>query len=261
MAKPVHKRLRLFAGPNGSGKTTIVNAVREDNKIPLYIYVNADDIERKLKEAGKLLLKPFRVEIPDPEIFYAFADKHGLTLNKKLTDLRPIIKVNRKSFVVIESEQVNSYVAALIADFLRETILQNDQSFSFETVMSDERKLDFVRKAKHRGYRIYLYFVATISPEINISRVSQRVQLGGHPVSSDAIRKRYNRSLDLLFDMAKLTDRCYLFDNSGRKYELIAEITDGRKLRIESPARQVTNWFYHYFYLKAMKNVRRIGSL
>lgn len=252
--------MRLFGGPNGSGKTTIVNAVSEDNKIPLYIYVNADDIERKLRESGKLLLKAFNLEISAPNDFYFFADTHGLTRNNKLGDLRTVLKVNRKSFTVYDPDRINSYVAALIADFLRQAILRKGYSFSFETVMSDERKLDFVKKAKRSGYRIYLYFVATISPNINISRVSQRVQLGGHPVDPDVIRKRYHRSLDLLFDMVKLSDRCYLFDNSGRKYELVAEITNGKKLRIEHPGREVPNWFYHFFYVKARKNVRTIGQ-
>ena len=39
------KRMRIFAGPNGSGKTTIFKALLNEEKIGLGVYVNADDIE------------------------------------------------------------------------------------------------------------------------------------------------------------------------------------------------------------------------
>lgn len=56
------------------------------------------------------------------------------------------------------------------------------RQFTIETVMSDVRKMDYIRLAKQSGYRIYLYFVSTQDVEINIGRVAQRVQLGGHDV-------------------------------------------------------------------------------
>jgi predicted ABC-type ATPase len=61
--------------------------------------------------------------------------------------------------------------------------------------MSDKRKLNIAQRAKRNGYRVYLYFVATITPDINIERVSQRVKLGGHNVDHAKIRKRYAGSL------------------------------------------------------------------
>ena len=36
------KRMRVFAGPNGSGKTTIFNGMLSDNNISLGVYLNAD---------------------------------------------------------------------------------------------------------------------------------------------------------------------------------------------------------------------------
>jgi predicted ABC-type ATPase len=41
------KRMRVFAGPNGSGKTTIIKTLKE--RIRFGVYVNADDIEKDLK--------------------------------------------------------------------------------------------------------------------------------------------------------------------------------------------------------------------
>ena len=40
--------MRVFAGPNGSGKTTIIKSLQQ--KITFGVYVNADDIESLLKE-------------------------------------------------------------------------------------------------------------------------------------------------------------------------------------------------------------------
>lgn len=186
-------------------------------------------------------------------MFFAFADKHGLTQKNKIPNLQGIIKVNRKTIVAINKASINSYVAALIADFLREELLAAGISFSFETVMSDERKIDLAKRAGKKGYRVYLYFVATIDPKINIGRVSQRVQLGGHNVNHKIILKRYNKSLSLLYEMVKLTNRAYLFDNSGKTYELVAEITDGNMLKINDSRKGMPNWFYHHIFLKAKR--------
>lgn len=257
MSKGANRRIRLFAGPNGSGKTTIIKAVRGKNKISLYSYINADDIELQLKSTGRLLLKTFNVAILKDFSFFDFADQHGLTTEGKISDLRGILKVNKLSIIARDKKKINSYVAALLADYFRETLLKDMKSFSFETVMSDRRKLDLIKRAKQDGYRIYLYFVATVTPEINISRVSQRVQLGGHRVDPELIKKRYRRSLAILFDAVKLTDRAYLFDNSRKEYELVAEITEGSKLEINSELEEIPNWFYKYFYLKALKTKRK----
>ncbi|MEO6151511.1 MAG: hypothetical protein ABIP28_15175 [Mucilaginibacter sp.] len=49
-------RLRVFAGPNGSGKSTVIKKIREtqvyDNKLDIGIYINADDIAKKIKQGG-----------------------------------------------------------------------------------------------------------------------------------------------------------------------------------------------------------------
>ncbi|CAN5834928.1 zeta toxin family protein [soil metagenome] len=253
MTKISPKRIRFFAGPNGSGKTTIINAVRKKKDVRLGCYINADDIERRLIQSRKILLRFYNVEINDSEVFYKFVDKHGLTLKGKVPDLRSILKVNRRSIAFTGKGKMNSYIAAVIADFLRETLLNCLESFSFETVMSDERKVDLAKRAKEKGYRVYLYFVATIDPEINIKRVSQRVKLGGHKVDSKLIRKRYERSLSLLYKMVRLTDRAYIFDNSGNEYELVAEITGGKELKISDSGKGIPNWFYNYFYKKAIR--------
>lgn len=109
--------------------------------------------------------------------------------------------------------------------------------------MSHESKVEILKKAHKSGYRTYLYFIATDDPQINISRVKNRVKLGGHPVPEEKIEARYHRSLDLLYEAIQWTSRAYVFDNSGEKDQewLIAEVTDGEDLELKTD--QVPAWF------------------
>src|SRR5258708_4040523 len=116
----------------------------------------------------------------------------------------------------------------LLISFVWNCWLKNN-TFTFETVLSHPSKLDFLKNARQRGYKNYLYFVCTVSPTINIARVAQRVALGGHDVPSDKIESRYYSSLALLSDLIPYTYHTYLFDNSSEDSEiaLVAEIENG----------------------------------
>jgi predicted ABC-type ATPase len=107
--------------------------------------------------------------------------------------------------------------------------------------MSSADKVLFLQKAQQRGFRTYLYFVATEDPIINISRVRNRVRLGGHPVPDDKVISRYARSLGLLLDAIQYTDRAYIFDNSGPSKIWLAEVTDGKTLTLKSD--RMPAWF------------------
>ncbi len=114
--------------------------------------------------------------------------------------------------------------------------------------MSSADKIDFLRRARAVGYRIYLYYVATEDPMINVSRVQSRVQMGGHPVPEDKIIERYERSLSLLFEAIQETSRAYIFDNSKDTESslLLAEITEG--LEVDIRVEQLPQWFHRYIW-------------
>jgi predicted ABC-type ATPase len=140
---------------------------------------------------------------------------------------------------------IDSYLSSVLTDFLRHKLLALQQSFTFETVMSSPDKVRLLEKAKKDyGYRTYLYYVATEDPAINIARVHNRVKMGGHGVPESKIVNRYYRSLDLLLEAIKHTDRAYLFDNSGKTRLWVAEITRGTDLEIRSD--EVPAWFQKY---------------
>lgn len=111
--------------------------------------------------------------------------------------------------------------------------------------MSHPSKVALLARAQQADYRTYLYYIATDDPAINISRVANRVKLGGHPVPADRIEQRYHRSLALLRDAIRHTNRAYVFDNSGdnadHQHTWLAEITDGQELELKTDL--VPAWF------------------
>jgi len=229
-------RMRMFAGPNGSGKSTIKSVIGPEL---LGIYINPDEIEKDIRDAGFLDLKEYGVSGTGQALLDFFRQS---TLLEKAGLVTESQRVRLNDDVLDFSGMVvNSYYASVISDFLRHKLLDSGASFTFETVMSSPDKVALLRKAQERGFRTYLYFVATDDPLINISRVQNRVRLGGHPVPEDKIVSRYARSLDLLLDAIRSSDRAYIFDNSSHESTWLAEVTNGEDLELR--AEQIPAWF------------------
>ena len=230
-------RLRIFAGPNGSGKSTINAVIRPEL---LGVYINPDEIEKTIRERGNFLdLVSYGVRTTEAEIL-TFFQQSTLLAKADLLDEADALRFSddKLSFFAVS---VNAYFASVAADFIRQKLLVERVSFTFETVMSSPDKVAFLKKAQQFGYRTYLYYVATEDPDINISRVHYRVKMGGHPVPEDKIVSRYYRSLDLLKEAIGYTNRTYIFDNSGQQQVLVAEITDGHSMELKSE--RMPNWF------------------
>lgn len=237
-------RLRMFAGPNGSGKSTVKSVIRTEL---LGVYVNPDEIEAFIKRNDYLDFGEFEIQTIRTEVLEFFRNSTLLEKAELLDEAENLrLTENRLTFFEVS---VNSYFASVAADFIRQKLILARKSFSFETVMSSPDKVSLLEKSQTLGYRNYLYFVATNSPEINISRVKYRVKIGGHDVPKDKIKTRYYRSLDLLWEAVKFTDRAYIFDSSGSELLWLAEITDAEKLEIKADS--VPLWFEKYVLEKA----------
>jgi predicted ABC-type ATPase len=159
LKKPI---VLVFAGPNGSGKTTVTNSIST-----VGTYVNADDLKNEFK----------------------------------LTDIE----------------------AAEAADLLRNELLNKGADFSFETVLSTERNLLLMQKAKAQGYEVKCVYVLTCDENINILRVKERVRSGGHDVPEDKIRSRYHRALTLLPKVIAVCDNIIIYDNSDTPYKIFSK--------------------------------------
>jgi predicted ABC-type ATPase len=236
------KRLRIFAGPNGSGKSTLFHSFSQ--KFDSGIFVNADLIERKLHDQNFLDLSEFNLNLSQTDLEQFLSTEKIATLLQKsdLTDKNILIKQN---ILLHKDTNLHGYLGAVIAAFIRHEMMKHGLKFSFETVMSHKSKITEIIEARNLGYKTYLYFICTDSPEINVSRVENRVQKGGHPVEEKTIIKRYKNSLDNLFSMILAVDDCYLFDNSSLNFNLIAEIRSNRLRLLEEPEK-LPDWFKNF---------------
>lgn len=91
--------------------------------------------------------------------------------------------------------------AALLAEKQREEHINQMEEFCFETVLSTERNLLLLKRAKKKGYFVRCYYVLTADPMINVWRVRSRVESGGHDVPEEKIIKRYDKALALVKDL------------------------------------------------------------
>ena len=238
----------MFAGPNGSGKSELKKHLPS---ALLGVYLNPDEIEKEIRQHGCLDFNHYGVKTTAGEVLAFFTGSAFLISAGHGIEARRLgFEAGRLNF---NGVSVNSYFASVVADFLRQKLLEQKISFTLETVMSHRSKVDLLAQAQRLGYRTYLYFVATDDPAINISRVRNRVLQGGHAVPEDKIEERYRRSLDLLMGAVCHSDRAYIFDNStdseNRNHTWLAEITDGQILELKTD--QIPAWFKRVVLSKA----------
>ena len=165
----------MFARPNGSGESSLNNVVAHKW---LGVYINADDIEKSLYSNKGIRLGDYRVTLTDEAFLAGYAE----LCNKRKGNTKSARVSCVGGVVAVDHNKLNSYHAAMIAELIRYELLQKRISFSFETVMSHESKVEFLQEASDLGYRTYLYFIATEDPRINVERVAARVLKGGHDV-------------------------------------------------------------------------------
>jgi len=79
---------RLFAGPNGSGKTSLFDCLRKNGFIHTEFDVNADRYERELKENLRFNFNAYRVKVSQDEF-----------LNQVETSTLYIEKIKEKKFI------------------------------------------------------------------------------------------------------------------------------------------------------------------
>lgn len=244
-------RMRVFAGPNGSGKSTLKNVLPD---ALLGVYINPDEIEARAKAGHALDLAPLGGGVKWAEL-RAFLDRSSLLAREGWTPERYRRWHLDGQVLRFGDDTIDAYVASVLADFLRRKLLAEGRSFTFETVMSSADKVDFMREARAAGFRVYLYYIATEDPDINVERVRNRVAQGGHPVEEAKIRSRYGRSLALLFDAVLNSDRAYLFDNSGEEGDQVwvAEVTNGEELELKTTL--MPHWFKLALWDKFVQDV------
>tara|TARA_E500000305_G_C4024969_1_gene241241 strand:- start:2745 stop:3461 length:717 start_codon:yes stop_codon:yes gene_type:complete len=229
----------MFAGPNGSGKTTIKNGLDFPSSW-FGVYINPNEMERSILTNGEISLDAFDLSFTEDDLNSFFRSSALLKMNQLHLDSANAIHLNGIS-LSFRNLKVNSYHMSVLADFLRQRALFEKKTFTFETVMSYPDKVELLKKAQSIGYRTYLYFIATEDPEININRVKRRVSQGGHAVPNDKIVERYYRSIDLLPKAIQYANRAFLFDTSETQSKYFCACVNGKIDKLEDV--EIPVWF------------------
>ncbi len=113
-------------------------------------------------------------------------------------------------------------------------------SINQETTLTGKSIFQIIQSAKNLDYKIIMHYIGVDNYDIAISRVSSRIEKGGHGISSGDIKRRYVNSLKNLSTVLPLCDETYLYDNS-KNFVLIAKYKNGVLTYLNSDYK--CNWF------------------
>ncbi len=122
-----------------------------------------------------------------------------------------------------EQERVALKAGRLMLKEIYEYVRKGN-SFAFETTLSGRGYVRLIPSWQKDGYKVKLFFLQLVSPELAIARVRQRVKSGGHNIPERIIRRRFTaglRNFELLYK-PKLNEWA-VYDNSGPAPLLLEE--------------------------------------
>ncbi len=115
--------------------------------------------------------------------------------------------------------------------------IEQGKDFLVETVLSSDKYLDDIERARSLGYRIGVIYVGLATPEDAVRRVALRRALGGHDVPRPRIVARWARSIDMFRRVAPLAHRLYVFDNSSPNGPVLIARKEGQTVEVLAPGR------------------------
>ena len=110
-------------------------------------------------------------------------------------------------------------------------------NFAFETTLASRTFAYWIEELRQTGYVCHLVFLWLPSPELALARVQERVQMGGHNVPEEIVRRRYYAGIRNFFQLYQpLTESWYFYDNSvAGSPNLIASNNKEDGIYIENP--------------------------
>ena len=142
--------------------------------------------------------------------------------------------------VLARELKLDYYAAAHLADVVRRELVEQRESFVFETVCSDPagEKVAFLREAAAKGYTAVVCFIGISGPEVSEQRVAMRVSQGGHDVPWEKLAARYPRTLANLKRAIREVGHVWIFDNDDLRtpYRRVAVFENGRQVILKKPA-------------------------
>ncbi len=95
-------------------------------------------------------------------------------------------------------------------------LARRGENFAFESTLASRFYASWIAELKQQGYEFDLFFIWLRSPELAIRRVEERVNLGGHSIEVETIRRRYARGLNNFFELYQpLANSWTVYDNSA----------------------------------------------
>jgi predicted ABC-type ATPase len=141
--------------------------------------------------------------------------------------------------VLAQELHIEPYAAARLADALRKELVNQRESFVFETVFSDPvgEKIAFLKSAAEAGYNTILCFIGTAGPEASEQRVAMRVSQGGHDVPTEKLVQRFPRIQENLKAALRDLPNVWVFDNNDLRtpYRLVATFESGLPVKLQRP--------------------------
>ena len=153
-----------------------------------------------------------------PEVM-VFAGPNG-SGKSTITGMAKTVGVYINADDIKRSSLCTDIEAAVKAEELRESMLRDKADFTFETVLSTDRNLNLLKRAKENGYFVRGIYVLTASPDINIARVKVREESGGHGVPDEKIRSRYEKALGLIPQLVDICDILHIYDNTAEPFRI-----------------------------------------
>jgi predicted ABC-type ATPase len=161
-------------------------------------------------------MQPSSKKLPEIIVFAGPNGSGKSTITKMAKIIEPYINADD----IKRTNYCSDLEAAQLAEEMREQAIAEGRSFTFETVMSTDRNLKLLKKAKEKGYFIRCIYVLTADVNINVVRVKSREVIGGHGVPEDKIRSRYIKALNLIPELVEVADVMHIYDNSTVPYRI-----------------------------------------
>jgi len=152
-----------------------------------------------------------------------------------------------------KKEDEEAYLRAMVlAEEKRIENLNCGKSFTFETVLSTESKIEFLKAAREKGFRITVIYITTSDPSINLKRVETRKKQGGHGVPKNKLYSRYEKSMNLMAEVISLADEAEVYDNSLSRPIIVFEKNEyGEVILLNRELRN--SWVNEYITKPLMK--------
>lgn len=133
-------------------------------------------------------------------------------LSKKISEVEGDVEANLKAV-----QRIETWLYASVAAY---------QTIGVETVLSSPKYRALVLDAKSKGFSVNFIYVYLDRVELNIARVKQRVEKGGHDVEEAKIRARHKRSIEQMSWFFEASDKAFIYNNSGAQPKQIATKND-----------------------------------